>query len=373
MPTETKEETLQEKISKSSGNDTEKYSAELEKEAEKLLNQAYHPDKNKEVIEEEENEEAEGEKEEEETKEPEANAEAEEKKEEASDKKEETGEIVPDDTDTVESLKEKLLKSEQRVSDNRKAFSASKKELSEERLASKAVIENLNQTVLGLQKKIDEISVTDTAKETKAAHKEIKKDLADLDKQFEVLDKIDPDIAKPIKQIIENLTGEITDVRAELKNRTEADKKTAQEIADEKHYSAIENAHKDWEDIVDSQEFEDYIESLSPRNKRLARQDLNQGSAENIIELFDDYKTAIGKPIQTNNKNNGQDNNDKNLKDIEKMVNPEIRKTKEIRTGPTIKYTREMIQRESAKDPNWFAKNEAAIDVEMAAGRIPPR
>lgn len=380
-----------EKIAQSSGDDTQKYAESMEAGADKLINQLNEQreetgkkaeeqidDLNKNLDTEQETKKAEEEKE----------AKEEGKKEEKPDEKKEeivNDEIKADETDTVEVLRDKLTKSEKRVKDTRKEFSNNKRDIKEKEIASQTIIENLNQAVFDLKTKAGELSNTKTVKEEKATEKEIAKKLINLDKQFETLKNVDPEIAEPLRQIIEglqeNYTSEntrlnthITKLETELKNSTDTAQKSAQEIVDEKHYGKIEDAHSDWEAVVGSDEFNEYIDTLSPRQQVLAKQDLESGSAENIIELFSDYKTAVGitKKETTEEKNTDTKTNAKTekLKAAANLVNPVLNKSKEIKTdGTKIKYTRSMIQA-MVKNPVEYAKHEAAIDIELAAGRV---
>lgn len=381
------EKTTEEKLAKSSGTDTAKYADQLDDDADKLIDQMNKAreeegkkaeeqmaELNKSLEEEEEAKKTEEEKKEtEDGKEKEAEK-KEEKKPDADD------EIKPEDTDTVESLTEKLVKSEKRVKDNRSAYTKNKQEIQKKEIASQAIVDNLNQTVFDLKTKVDELAKTKTVKEEKTTEKEIKKTLVNLDKQFETLKNVDPEIAEPIKQIIESirdsyadgitdLTNQVSTLKTELKNSTDNAQKSAQQTADDAHYGAIEAAHKDWEAVVESPEFNEYIDTLSPRQQVLAKQDLESGSADNIIELFSDYKAAVGIAKEETKKpdTSKTDAKAEKLKAAANLVNPVLNKAKEIKTGPKVKYTRSMIK---AMNPVEFAKHEADIDIEAAAGRI---
>ena len=384
---EKKEPTTAEKLAKSSGANTDKYSEQLEAEADSMLDEIYRPEKFEEdqkAKKEEEDTEAakQAEEEKEEKKEEDTEKEETEKKEAkpAEDKKDEVvdDEIKADDEDTVAELKDKLVKSEQRVKDNRKAFSTSKRELSDERIASKAVVDTFKQTIEDLQGSISQKAEAGTKQEEKVADKEIQESVIDLKEQFEKLNNIDPDIAAPMKEIIEGLTGSITglkgqisSLKTEIKSKEESASKTAQQTADDAHYAKIDDAHPDNEEITGSDEFNDYVEGLSPRNKRLAQQDLEGGSAENIIELIDDYKESAGikteKTKEADTTTTKETKNDKTEK-IKTMIGPNLNKSKEVKTCKKVIYTRAMLK-EHLGDPEWFAKHEAAIDKEI--GNIP--
>lgn len=359
---EKKEELTEEMLAKSTGPDTEKYSQDLEAEADALLNQVYNP------------EEAEAEEEKEEK--PAEEKKAEEKQEEQ--KKEEESvaapeeEIVADGDDTIESLIEKLNKSEKRVKDNQSSFTKNQQKIQTERTESKAAISALNDKISDLQQKIIDRPQAESTKEVREADKDINKSVTDLKDQFEVLNRVDPDIAKPIQEIIEKLTGEITGLKSDLKNKEVSDTKTAQQIADEKHFSAIDSAHPGWEDTMNSLEFQTYKDGLSPRQKNLVEFDLKQGSSANIIEIFSDFKEYSGDTEEEDETTAGNTANEEMLKKAKKMANPDLKKSKQIKTSATVKYTRQMIK-DNMNDPAWVEKHQADIDVELAAGRIPAR
>ena len=379
MPVTKEEEKIAlEKISQSTGDETEKYARTLEDGADKIINQI--TEQREEIgkkAEEQIDELNKGLEKEEETK----KTEEEKPDEKIEGKKEEAveDELKVEDTDTVESLTMKLQKSEKRVQDNRAQFNKRGVDIREKDIANKAVVENLNETIGDLRIKIEEKATAKTTEEEKIADKKVKEGLVDLDKQFEIIKNIDPDIAEPIKQIIKSIqdtySTKITTLESELKNKTESDQKSAQQTADDIHFGKIEKTHSDWETIVDSAEFDAYVESLSPRQKILARADLKTGSAENIIELFDDYKTVAGKDTtitkEEKDTDTETDEKKKKLKAAQNLVNPVLNKAKDIKTeGVKIKYTRTMIQKMS---PAEFAKHEPEIDKEMAAGLIPDR
>lgn len=364
MAVETKEEeTIEEKLAKSSGTDADKYAEDLEAQADNMLKEMYEPESK-------ESEEEENEQEEEESDSKEASSE-EEKKEIGS----EDEEILVDGDDTVESLTEKLQKSEKRVKDNQSAFTKNQQTSKEDRIKSDAVVETLQSTIADLQQKVSQRPAQETKQEEKKAEEEIKESVSSLKDQFEALNKIDPDIAKPLEEIIGSLTTQISGLKTELKSKAENDQKTSQKTADDIHFGKIDTAHPDWEEINKSDEFETWINELSPRQRNNARQDLDSGSAENVIGLFDEYKesTGIAKTEETDETTKPTAKDDK-LKKAKTMVNPNLKPSKEIKTsGGKIKYTREMIVRENAKDPNWYAKHEADIDIEIAARRVPDR
>jgi hypothetical protein len=339
-----KEETTEEKLAKSTGADTEKYSATLEADADALIETMY------------------GDKEE-----PEKKAEAAPEKEEEPEKEEKAEEIIASDDDTMEVLKEKLERSEKRVRDNQSAYTKNRQDLKDQKTESEAVISGFKDTINELQQKLIDRPNTETKSEKEKTDGDIKGTISDLTIQFEALESIDPDMAKPIKEIISSLNGQISGLKSELGKKDDAAVKSAQQIADEKHFGAIDKAHPGWEKVLDSADFETYKETLSPRQKKLVDLDLDQGSAENVIEIFDDFKAYSNDDTETVKTDDKSDAKSEKLAAAKKMANPDLKKSKSIKTSSTPKFTRASIK---AMSPEEFLKNEAAIDEEMAAGNI---
>jgi hypothetical protein len=361
-----KKESVEDKIATSSGSETEVMSQTLEDEADQIIKDMY-PDVN-----------LEDEKTEKEDKDDEA------KDDEAKDDKAKDEDIEGDDKDddedvdednkddevdgkgneSIDELLSKLDKSDKRVKDTRKEFTKKSQELSDIRKKN----EELEDTVFSLRSKIDDLASNQQTKaEDKKTEKAIKKETVALSSQIEEIRKVDPDLAKAMEPIVIGLTSEIDSLKTELKTNEErqaekeklAEEQKEQDAADA-HFAKLDKAHDGWEDMMKTPEFEKYLKGLSPREKRLAILDLKGGTAEDIIEIFDDFVEVTKEP-----------EGDDKIKKAKGMINPNLRKSKEINRGvKKMLYTRSEI---AAMDPLDYAKNEKAIDEAMVKGLIENR
>ena len=80
-------------------------------------------------------------------------------------------------------------------------------------------------------------------------------------------------------------------------------KQREQQTEIELHYQTIRNAHHDADSIVDSQEFENWLTQQTSMARAAYQQVLQQGSAEQIIELFDAFKHSTNSQAAAGNDN----------------------------------------------------------------------
>jgi hypothetical protein len=358
----------EEKIAKSSGNETEKYSKALEDETDRLINQVYHPEK----LEAEETENKEKEAAKEATKDPEKKelppeekSPGEETEQTAKKEEQEIEEIVADDNDTIEALREKLAKSENRRKNTTSEFTKREQRERDKEKEAKAVIDALNQTIANLKTTSDK--TTETKSQEVAQDKEVKSGLADLGEQFKTLENIDPDIAKPLKTLFEGMASQITGLQTELKSTAEKFNQSTAISSEEIHFGKIERAHPGYEQLIDSDEFNSWLDSLPSYMSKITRDKVDKdGSAEEVIEIFDTYKSTLKDQTDTSRLTQKEEK----LKLAENLTGPDKEKSKFIKqdTIPTTKYTRKMLRAMSKEE---YAEKEADIDKEAAAGRIP--
>ncbi len=233
--------------------------------------------------------------------------------------------------------------------------------------AANTVITSLQQTVTSLQEQVKTIPKIEKpeGKETE------KKPAIDLSKELEVLNKLDPEMAAPVKKIVDSLTNTIDELSTKLVEKTKADEERSFQTEEQKHFASLDEGHKDWEAVVKSAEFTAWIETLSPREKHYAKFDLDDGTAENIVELITNYKTATGIIKEKKPEGPGPaeiSKEDKKLEEAKRAANPTFKKVKEVnKTRGHVKYTRTEINNMT---PEEFNEKEKDIDKEMAAGRI---
>lgn len=71
--------------------------------------------------------------------------------------------------------------------------------------------------------------------------------------------------------------------------------KSAAQTAEQQHFATIFGAHKDANEIMDSAEFADWIKAQPSYARGAIEQALNAGTAAQVVEVFDSFKTQTGK------------------------------------------------------------------------------
>jgi hypothetical protein len=121
---------------------------------------------------------------------------------------------------------------------------------------------------------------------------------------------------------------------------------------------------------METETFKDYVRSLTPRQKKNAIRDLQTGSAEDIIEVFDDFKKSDFNDgtEEDNKKETTAERKRKKLEAAKKIANPKFNKSKDIKSTPVkYEFTRSEID---AMSPEEWAKNEPAVDKAMSKGLV---
>lgn len=346
-------------------NDTEAYLATLEKEAEDIIKQTYHQEEDKE---EDKKEDKDGEevKTGNEEKGEDAKPEVPDGKDEevyVEDIKEDKPETDSDDASDnieIEKLREQLAKAQKQAKDNKGEFTKRSQDLAEATKRS----QYLEQNIFDLKNEIADLKSKLGQGGTSKTEAQIIKSTSDINERLKAIEEIDPDIAKAITPVFQGLVEQVETLKDELKVSTEKSVKTANELLEEAHFKAIDDAHPGWEDIVESEEFKEYIGNLSPRQKRLAVHDLQNGSANDIIEVFSDFKSTQS----TNDSISPEDKKKEKVNKASSIANPKFNKSKDTNINPqTFKFTKSEI---AAMTPEVFAKKEKEIDDAMARGLI---
>lgn len=99
------------------------------------------------------------------------------------------------------------------------------------------------------------------------------------------------DIAKGVSKLVEQ------QVEARLKQQAEQQQAVSET---DQHYNAIYAAHPDADSIGESKELDDWIKSQPSHVQLGAQSVLQQGSAQQVIELFNSFKESTGKTQQPN-------------------------------------------------------------------------
>jgi hypothetical protein len=220
--------------------------------------------------------------------------------------------------------------------------------------------------VFDLKNQLAELKAGTGKTVTSKTEESVTKQAVDIASQLEAIKEVDPDIAKAITPVFQDLVNQVASLQNEIKVNSEKSEKTASELVEDAHFRKIDGAHEGWEDMMKSEEFEGYINGLSTRQKRLALSDLSKGSAEDIIEIFTDYKSTLN--TGDNKNDDTDDKKQKKVKQASKIANPKFDKSKETnRKAQVFDFTQREI---AAMSPEEFAKKEPAIDIAMAKGKI---
>ncbi len=363
----TPEKTKAEKeIAQSTGNETDKWADKLEKEAEDIIKERYHsedkgdkddePNTDKESDDDDDSKKGDGTDEE-----PgdDEDKDTDKTKDDDEDDKANTDTKSDKDSsdDNVETLRTERDRFQKQAKDNKSEYTKGQQKLKE----AQGRTEEMEDTIFNLRNKLDDLaSQTQTKTEEKKAEKEIKADLAEVSDQLKAINDIDPDIGKAMTPVIEGLLGKIASLETQVKDSNASVKKSAEEIASDNHFNKLDRELPDWETTVKSEEFVEYVDSLSPRQKRMALTDLKDGSAADIIEVINDYTASLPETKKANNKKD-------KVKQVADLANPDFKKSKEVKTGKTFKFKISEIDSMNEKD---YLKNEAEIDKAWTKGEI---
>jgi hypothetical protein len=347
------EKTTEQKIADSTGNDTEKFSKDLEAEADELIKAAYGGGDDEKKVEANDEKDSKADK-------GDTSGDDDKGGNEGSGDNAEADEVKAIDPE-ISSLLGKLEKSEKRIKDTRADHTRGRQDLKEAQTRSL----ELEDTVFKLKKQVEGLTTASTQKQEAKAEKVVAKTSGDIADQIAAMEKIDPDLAATMKPIVESMFGQINTLKDDLATeKQDANDKTAQAESDA-HFAKLDGAHKGWEETMQTKEFAGYLQDLPPRSKRLALLDLKGGTAENIIELFDEYKEASGGEEEADTRKNDK------LEKAKSLSNPVNKKSKNINTGVVkMLYTRSQI---SDMDDAEYAKEEEAIDKAMSNGQIENR
>ena len=95
---------------------------------------------------------------------------------------------------------------------------------------------------------------------------------------------------KEYPEIVQPLLDRLKRVEAKADTIVQTDNDRQQQTAQDKHLNAIRDVHSDLDTIVSTDDFNGWVARQTPTWQRVAQ----AGSAEEVIELIDRYKTAMG-------------------------------------------------------------------------------
>ena len=138
-------------------------------------------------------------------------------------------------------------------------------------------------------------------KETKNEPAQTKEDSDELPDNVKELFEIHPEIANAVKTLVDTKVSAVKkNVETELKTRVEPIQQQIFQSEADKHFSTIRAAHPDISAILDSGDLFTWINTLPPVMQNGAKYVYQYGTAQEVISLLDDYKSARGvKPQMT--------------------------------------------------------------------------
>lgn len=106
-----------------------------------------------------------------------------------------------------------------------------------------------------------------------------------------------PSLEKPIKAIAKRIAEKIvSDRMKEIEprfNKVESIEKQMKDTEDASHFDKIERAHSDWREVRDSGKLKLWIDAQPGYVKRALDKVVTEGSTEEVIEMFNQYKESI--------------------------------------------------------------------------------
>ena len=120
-----------------------------------------------------------------------------------------------------------------------------------------------------------------------------------------------PDLVKPVQIMTKKYAAKTADERLEKVTPTvEKLEQEAKQSAEDKHYAPIDKAHPDWRKIYEAGDLQKWIDTKPPLQRRVLSEVVQNGSQEEIIDMFTDYKKSNNISTDKEPKNPGGDNSD---------------------------------------------------------------
>ena len=116
--------------------------------------------------------------------------------------------------------------------------------------------------------------------------------LADLDELAEDY----PEAAKGIKALLESnktLAEKVESLGDLVKTTTESVEENSVKSAAEKHFDTIRDAHSDFAEVVESNEFKAWVEEQPKFLQKTYLDVLKEGTASDVIEMLDNFKPVV--------------------------------------------------------------------------------
>lgn len=156
---------------------------------------------------------------------------------------------------------------------------------------------------------------TDSTQDKGADKKDKKTDLPGGEEDDQILKDFVvefPSLEKPIKAMAMKIANQVIgdrlkDIEPQLKKIETIEETQVAQTTDD-HFSAIEEAHSDFREIRDTGKLKTWIEAQPTYLQKALNDVAEKGSSEDVIEMFDSYKTSIGEVTSSSTKEGEKDN-----------------------------------------------------------------
>jgi len=259
---------------------------------------------------------------------------------------------VPEDTEELEASEQ--VQDTEEVTDETSEEKSPDNDVFEERYKNaQARMTKATQEASELRKKVSEMEERLSYREqlqTQPATTETVAQEGDLKSLMEDY----PDIAKP-------LISKINSLENQLNNTTQTQEQREEERVMAEHVAAIKAAHPDLDEVRTSDDFQGWMSRQSNFYQRIAE----EGSAEDVVELLNSYKKAVGYDTPIVDKSSKKA---AKLEAAKKVADPKLPKTRQSSSGNS--KTRFSVDEISRMTPKQFEKYEKEIDKAYSSGRI---
>ena len=168
-----------------------------------------------------------------------------------------------------------------------------------------------------------------------------------------------PEIAGPLvkkNKMLEQKISQLEQMLTGVKQTSDRYVQNEQKTAEERHWNAIRQGVPDYDELVSDDNVNNVIEWVNSQAP-IIRQGFFQGSADDVITVFNLYKQAQGLPVEKPD----------TLAAAKEAATPRLPKNTTKPTSNKTTFTREQIAKMSM---DQFMKHEAEIDAAMANGQI---
>lgn len=132
-----------------------------------------------------------------------------------------------------------------------------------------------------VNKQLEGKAKTEPSPELSAALKEFKEEF--------------PEFIDPINELVNaRVQAALADVEKLVDTRVAPIQTTVEESTKNAHLAQIEKAHPDWQQILNSGDFDKWMVSLNPVAKAGVEHVMQQGTTGEVIEMFNIYKSEVG-------------------------------------------------------------------------------